>query len=214
MDEVVIVEPINNNRAANRNAADLDWKRRVAGVLERLSLAVLLVGGFGMLVAMFLGTGDVVGTQFFGWPLHGAKEITESTMVLIVFGALAYAQIRRAHIRVELVYSHMTPRVQAAMDVVADLAGLIFFGVLIWQCAGEAILSYQIGEEADGLLQFPLYPARWILVTGTMMLILRLMLDLIVDFQRIGSGEALDGAAPMPLIPEMKGLEDETGRRE
>jgi TRAP-type C4-dicarboxylate transport system permease small subunit len=145
--------------------------------------------------------------------LHGAKEITESTMVLIVFGALAYAQIRRAHIRVELVYSHMTPRVQAAMDVVADLAGLIFFGVLIWQCAGEAILSYQIGEEADGLLQFPLYPARWILVTGTMMLILRLMLDLIVDFQRIGSGEALDGAAPMPLIPEMKGLEDETGRQ-
>jgi len=40
------------------------------------------------------------------------------------------------------------------------------------------------------------------------------MLDLILDFQRIGSGEAYEGTAPMPLIPEMKGLEDETGRRE
>ena len=48
-------------------------------ILERLSLSILLIGGAGMLTAMFLGAGDVVGTQFFGWPVPGAKEITEST---------------------------------------------------------------------------------------------------------------------------------------
>jgi TRAP-type C4-dicarboxylate transport system permease small subunit len=177
-------------------------------VLERLALGVLLVGGLGMLVAMFLGTGDVVGTQFFGWPLHGAKEITESTMVLIVFGALAYAQIRRAHIRVELIFSHMTPRIQAAMDVIADLAGLVFFGILAWQCMLGAIFSWQIGEAADGLLRFPLYPARWILVIGTVLLMLRLLLDLVLDFRRIASGELPENAMPEPLIPEMPGLQD------
>jgi len=188
--------------------------RWLGNVMERMALAVLLVGGLGMLIAMFLGTGDVIGTQFFGWPLHGAKEITESTMVLIVFGALAYAQIRRAHIRVELIYSHMTPRVQAAMDVVADLAGLVFFGFLVWQCTIEAILSWQVGEAADGLLRFPLYPARWILVAGTAMLMLRLMLDLILDCQRARSGEALDDDAKMPIDPEAPGMQIDTGRRE
>jgi TRAP-type C4-dicarboxylate transport system permease small subunit len=186
----------------------------LGNVMERMALAVLLVGGLGMLIAMFLGTGDVIGTQFFGWPLHGAKEITESTMVLIVFGALAYAQIRRAHIRVELIYSHMTPRVQAAMDVVADLAGLVFFGFLAWQCTIEAILSWQVGEAADGLLRFPLYPARWILVAGTAMLMLRLMLDLILDCQRARSGEALDDAAKMPIDPDAPGMQFDNGRRE
>ena len=88
--------------------------KRLGDIMERLALSVLLVGGAGMLTAMFLGAGDVVGTQFFGWPIHGALEITESTMVLIVFGGLAYAQIRRSHIRVELLYSHMPPRVRAA----------------------------------------------------------------------------------------------------
>jgi TRAP-type C4-dicarboxylate transport system permease small subunit len=60
-----------------------------------------------MMVSTFLGTADVVGTQFFGQPVHGALEITESTMVVIVFGALTYAQIRRNHIRVELFYTRV-----------------------------------------------------------------------------------------------------------
>jgi len=189
--------------------------RWLGGVLERMALAVLLVGGIGMLTAMFLGTGDVVGTQFFGQPLHGAKEITESTMVLIVFGALAYAQIRRAHIRVELIYSHMTPRIQAAMDVVADLAGLVFFGILAWQCTIEAMLSWRVGEAADGLLRVPLYPARWILVTGTVLLMARLLLDLILDFQRARSGEVLGDATATPFVPDnIPELQDDNGQRE
>jgi TRAP-type mannitol/chloroaromatic compound transport system permease small subunit len=186
---------------------------RASRVLERFALAILLVGGLGMLISMFLGAGDVVGTQFFGWPLHGAKEITESTMVLIVFGALAYAQIRRAHIRVELVHSHMTPRVQAAMDVIADIAALIFFSILVWQCTIEAVLSWQIGEAADGLLRFPLYPARWILVAGTALLILRLVLDLIIDIRRIRSGEALDAPGIEPIVTEISGLNNDNGRQ-
>ena len=75
-------------------------------IVERLALIVLLVGGLGMLFSMFLGVADIVGTQVLLIPVPGPRELTESTMVLIVFGALAYAQIRRAHIRVELLYQN------------------------------------------------------------------------------------------------------------
>ena len=60
-------------------------------IVERLALAVLLVGGRGMLMSMFLGVADIVGTQILLIPVPGPRELTESTMVLIVFGALAYA---------------------------------------------------------------------------------------------------------------------------
>ncbi len=187
--------------------------KRFGTVLERMSLAVLLVGGAAMLIAMFLGAGDVVGTQFLGQPIHGAKEITESTMVLIVFGALAYAQRRGAHIRVELIYTHMGPRFQAVMDTVADVAALIFFGFLIWQCTGEAMLSWRIGEAADGLLRFPLYPARWILVTGTALLMVQLAVDLVRDSRRINSGEPLENQALAPDVSGMTGLDGDDGGR-
>jgi TRAP-type C4-dicarboxylate transport system permease small subunit len=163
--------------------------RTLATLLERLAFAVLLVGGLGMLMSMFLGVADIVGTQLLHVPVPGPFEITESTMVLIVFGALAYAQIRRAHIRVELIYAHMGPRVQAVMDVFADIAALVFFGLMLWQAKMEAEYSYQINEATVGLIRFPLYPARIILAAGTALLVLRLVLDLIIDTRRIFTGE-------------------------
>lgn len=170
---------------------------RLSNILERIAFLILLIGGAGMLASVFLGTADVVGTQFLGTPLPGALELTESTMVLIVFGALAYAQIRRAHIRVELIYTKAGPRARAAMDIVADVAALTYFSLLTWQSIGEAIFSWSIDESTVGLVRFPLYPARWILVAGTMLLIVQLLLDLWRDVRRLQTGEA----AETPELP-------------
>ena len=178
--------------------------RALSHVLERIALAVLLVGGIGMLMSMFLGVADIVGTQLLHIPVPGPYEITESTMVLIVFGALTYAQIRRAHIRVELLYTRMGPRTQAAMDVFADLAALVFFGLMLWQAKMEAEYSYQINERTVGLIRFPLYPARIVLAAGTALLIVRLALDLIIDVRRVFSGEPPE--PPEENAPSIPGL--------
>jgi len=171
--------------------------------MERLASAVLLLGGMGTLAAMFLGTADVVGTQFAGQPVAGTLELTESTMVLIVFGALAYTQMRRAHIRVELVYAHVGPRARAAMDVLADLAALLFFGLLLWQSMGEATLSWRVREATVGLVRFPLYPARWTLVVGTGLLLAQLGLDLLQDVQRVRGRQAIETPPVGPVIPDI-----------
>ena len=169
-------------------------------IIERIALLVLLVGGIGMLLSMFLGVADVIGTQALKSPVPGAYEITASTMTLIVFGALTYAQIRRAHIRVELLYTHVGPRTQAALDVLADLAGLLFFGLLFWQALNEAQYSYQINERTVGLIRFPLYPARIVLAAGTALMILRLTLDLVIDIRRIFTGDPPEATETDPAI--------------
>ena len=174
-------------------------------LLERLALVILLIGGVGLMASMFLGVGDVVGTQVLQQPLPGARELTESTMVLIVFGALTYAQIQRSHIRVELIYTRMGPRTQAAMDVATDVAAIVFFGLLFWQAVNEVQISIEIGESTVGLTRFPLYPARIILAAGTGLLIVRLILDTFVDMRRVATGEPLpsihDVAPGVPIAP-------------
>ena len=164
----------------------------LARLVERLALIVLLIGGVGMLFSMFLGVADIVGTQVLLIPVPGPRELTESTMVLIVFGALAYAQIRRAHIRVELVYFQMRPRVRAVMDVITDLAAIAFFGLILSEAISEARYSYQIGEATVGLIRFPLWPARFTLALGCVLMILQLMLHLVEDVIRIKTGEELE----------------------
>ena len=159
---------------------------------EKLALIVLLIGGVGMVMSMFLGVADIVGTQVLNVPVPGPRELTESTMVLIVFGALAYAQIRRAHIRVEIAYLAVGPRAKAGMDVITDLAAIIFFSLLLWQACLEAQYSLKIGEATSGLIRFPLWPARITLALGTALVILRLLFDLVVDLGRIRTGEPLE----------------------
>jgi TRAP-type C4-dicarboxylate transport system permease small subunit len=172
--------------------------QKLRELLEPVALGILLVGGVGMLVSTLLGTADVIGTQIFGQPVHGALELTESTMVVIVFGALTYAQIRRNHIRVELIYMRVGPRVQAAMDVFAHSMAVLFFSLLLWQAINEAIISVQLDESTFGLIRFPLWPARIILAVGTGLLILQLVLDLIRDVRRVVTGG--DGETAVSLI--------------
>ena len=161
-------------------------------IVERLALIVLLVGGLGMLFSMFLGVADIVGTQVLLIPVPGPRELTESTMVLIVFGALAYAQIRRAHIRVELLYLKMPPRGRAVMDVITDLAAIAFFGLILSEAISEAQYSYQIKEATTGLIRFPLWPARFTLVACCSLMILQLCLHLIQDLIRIRTGNDIE----------------------
>lgn len=154
---------------------------RAKSSFETLTLIILLIGGFGTFVSMLLGTADVIGTQFLGAPLPGALELTESTVVLVVFGGLAYAQTRGSHIRVELLYAHAGARLRAVFDSFGHLMALVFFGLLAWQAWVELAFSWRISEATFGIVRLPLWPTRAILLAGTLLLIIQLLLDLRVS---------------------------------
>lgn len=157
---------------------------RAQKIVEVFAFLAVLLGGAGLMISMFLGMGDVIGS-IFNKPLPGALEVTESTMVLIVFGGLAYAQIRHRHLRVELAYLQAGPKMRSTMDIIASFSGILFFSLLTWQAWNEVVFSYQIGESTSGLVSFPLLPARIAVVTGSSLFIVQLLLDLIrniVDF--------------------------------
>jgi TRAP-type mannitol/chloroaromatic compound transport system permease small subunit len=158
--------------------------------LGRLALWLLLLGTVGMIAAMLVGVADVVGTEFLGRPVLGTLEFTESTMVLVVFGALAYAQERRAHIRVELLYSQVGARGKSFMEAVTHIVAFIFFALIAWQGVGELLYSWEMKEATMGSVRFPLYPARFLLLLGVSLLMLRLAIDIVQDITRLHRGEA------------------------
>ena len=173
--------------------------------VRRLAVGMILLGSVGLMVSMLICVADVIGTNFLRWPVDGTLEITESTMVLIVFGALAYTQERRGHIRVELLYNHAGPRGKSFMEAVTHLLALVYFALLCWQGFGELSYSWEIREATMGTIRFPLYPARFLLVAGTLLLIVQLVLDVIADLGRMWRGEP----PPPPLVPAPRLTEDE-----
>lgn len=177
VDSELIGVPERLDGPAGNPAGSLLGAFRLRTLVTRLAVASVALGGLGLLVSMFLGVADVIGTSM-GAPVPGALEMTESTMVLVVFGGLAYAQIRRSHIRVELVYLRAGPKLRSVMDLVAVLSALVFFGLLGWQGFNEALYSWSIAEATSGIIRFPLYPARFLLVFGAFLMLVQLLLDL------------------------------------
>lgn len=176
--------------------------QRLSTMLPHLAVGLLLLGAVGMIGSMLLGVADVVGTKFLGLPVPGTLEVTESTMVLIVFGALAYTQERRGHIRVELLHAHVGPRAKSFMDAVTHVIAFVFFALLAWQGIGEVLYSWEIREATMGTVRFPLYPARFLLVLGTVLLLLQLALDVISDLGRMWRGEGPPAPPLVPGLPE------------
>ena len=164
--------------------------RRLSAVLSRVALVLLLLGTVGMIASMLIGVADVVGTKFFDWPVPGTLEFTESTMALVVFGALAYAQERRAHIRVELLDGLAGPSGQSFMEAVTHIVAFIFFALVAWQGLSELSYSWELKEATMGTVRFPLYPARFFLLLGVVLLLVRLALDIVADIGRMRRGEA------------------------
>ena len=157
--------------------------------IQRLAVFMVLLGSLGMIASMFIGVADVVGTKFFDYPVPGTLEFTESTMVLIVFGALAYTQDRRGHIRVELLYGHVGPAGQSFMEALTHIVAFIFFALIAWQGVSELQYSWEMKEATMGTVRFPLYPARFLLIVGVGILLMRLALDIIGDIRRMVRGE-------------------------
>lgn len=121
--------------------------RGLSTIVGGLATALLVVAAFGVFFSMLVGTVDVVGTQLFLAPLHGATEGITELMVIIVFLSLPYVQRARANIRVKLVYSHLGPRARAALDAVGAVTALAFFGLVLWQSLEAAAFSWRIKAE-------------------------------------------------------------------
>ena len=81
-----------------------------------------IFGAFLVLVMMVLIVSNMVGRSVLNIPIHGTIELTEFMMVGIVYFTLAYAQAKKKHIRVELLYEVLPHKVQLACDLLWSIS--------------------------------------------------------------------------------------------
>ena len=98
---------------------------------------------------------------------------------MIVFISLAAVQRAGGHIRVELLYTRLGVRGQAALDAVTAAAGLAFFALLAWQGLDAAAFSWRTAEATMSAVRIPIYPAKFAIVLGVAVAMLQLAVDLV-----------------------------------
>lgn len=142
----------------------------------------------GLLVPMMLLiVADVFLRFAFDRPIIGTPEITQLLMVCLALG-VAWCGLQGRHIKVDLMMSRFSPRVQATVDSITLLVGLGICVIITWQSFRQSMWQLQHQYVASVLLPVPTFPFYWLYVLGCAMLCLVLVTLLIQKVEGVVKG--------------------------
>ena len=126
-------------------------------MFDRLLRALALGAGGVLLGLLGLVLFDVVMRYALRLPFLGAYEMSELTMVLIVFLALPYCAATGGHVAVDVLSPILDRPGLRGLTAVIHLAGAALMAIIAWQATLYAIGSSQRGE-ATNMLKIATYP--------------------------------------------------------
>ena len=174
---------------------------RVDRVSERVSWELFRVGIYLALPALVvLVSTDVTLRYVFNAPLQWARDVNGLLLLLSIFCALPHAWDRAYHIRMEVFYIRVGREKRRRLDVVASVAGIVFFGLMAVQAARYVPFMIRTNETGEDLL-LPIWPLMAILSFCCLVMVLRLFSNPAADEHRLRYGVTAGGSTA--LDPEI-----------
>jgi TRAP-type C4-dicarboxylate transport system permease small subunit len=99
-------------------------------------------------------------------------------MAVVVSFSLAYCAFLKGHVRVDLIVSHLPQRVQAVIDSITGLLGVILFSVITWQSFAYMELLIDSGLKST-VLYIPRFPFAGLVCLGSAVITLVLLVNLL-----------------------------------
>jgi TRAP-type C4-dicarboxylate transport system permease small subunit len=150
-------------------------------ILEKISrvLSVIflwIAGAF--MVAMILMTCANILSRLVWVPIKGTFELMGFFGAAATAFALGYAQIKKAHISVDILVNRFSEKTQSILNGINYLISMMFFGIAGWQIARWAETIRETGEVTE-TLRIIYYPFTYAVALGCLLMALILLVDLL-----------------------------------
>jgi len=155
----------------------------------RMLHAFGLVSACSIFAVLVLVVVNVIGRYLFNAPITGAFEITESLLVVIIMLGLALTQFHDGHIRVTILTRRLSRAGARLAKVATLLLGCVFFAWCAYASWKFAYQSYSFNEQEWGTVTFPLYPFKFVVFLGVVLLAVQFALDAIDEIARSPSAD-------------------------
>ncbi len=143
--------------------------------------AMGVVSALATFAMMALVVANILGRYLFNKPLDGTLEFTELLLVLVIFLSVALTQFDGGHIRVTLLTRRMPKAWAQVLNVLCMLVGAAFFTWCAYAAWRFALQSWSFKEQEWGTVVFPLYPVKFVVFVGLLMLAIQFLLDAIAE---------------------------------
>ncbi len=155
-------------------------KKAIYGIVryaDRITWAVLF---FLMVMTMV----DVSLRKIFNTAILGTVELTELSMVVIVFCSLAECQVHEGHIRVDLIANKLSKKTQAFLELITQSICCALFSLMTWALLKHAMAMKNSGEVTVDL-GLPKYPFVYLAGIGSALLAAVLLCKAIEAFYEV-----------------------------
>ncbi|SDP42314.1 TRAP transporter small permease subunit [Desulforhopalus singaporensis] len=140
----------------------------ISWILKRLGdICSLLI-----LVIMGIVSYEVIARYGFNSPTSWAWLINKQLFGVFVMVAGGYALVHHAHIRIEILYQHFSPKIKVLISWLTFAAACCFLGALLWKSTSMGLESWESREVAMGIFKLPLYPLKLFMPVGTLLFLL------------------------------------------
>ena len=151
-------------------------------ILDRLSDILMLISGISIMLMMLVVVSDAFMRGLFNSSVPGAEELSSNYfMVAVTFLPLAFVQRVKGHVIIELFTANLSPRAIAGFDALVHFACAIGSLIFCWAAYGKAMAMTRAGEYAIGTVLVTIWPTRWMVVVGMLVLALYLLLQAVDD---------------------------------
>ena len=134
---------------------------------------------------MLITTADVALRYIFNSPLPGVFILCEMFMVCAVYLSVAYVQLQKGHVRVDIIIDRLKGRPRIIFELSILIVSLVAFCLVCWRTGLNAWDAWLTEDHSMGLIEYPYWPAKTILTIGVGLLCLRFITDIKNHFAQL-----------------------------
>ena len=132
----------------------------ILNAIERVIVFISLCSAWLFIpIMIFVRSFDIVARQFFSTPATYFQFVEWRAFMFLVLLGLGHAYLGNAHVRIDIIHSHITQKARGWIEVAGFFLAIVpFCAVIIWYGGEFAFRAYLNGEREVIALGLPV---RW-----------------------------------------------------
>jgi TRAP-type C4-dicarboxylate transport system permease small subunit len=149
--------------------------KRITGSVSYVAVWISAIFSFLLAILIFC---DVIGRYLLNQPIYGADDFTELALVVIVFFAMAFTQVEKGHVRVELIISRLSHATQITLNTFTSFFSAAIMAMISWRLGVYSVEAFRDPNAYQTLsLGIPIGPFLLLASLGALLLCLVLIVD-------------------------------------
>ena len=142
------------------------------------------IAAAALVIMMLVVCANVIGRSAFSAPVKGTVDLVGYLGAFVLAWALAYTQLKKGNICIEILMLRLSQRVQNIVDIIVYFISFALFVIISWQAMKYTFITWE-GALRSEVLKIPTGPFMLVVALGCIALTLILLMDFLRSVNKV-----------------------------